>query len=313
MSTPATLAQGQKLLALLSEAGATVEQVQTLLANGDLVRVMLLADLARVDREAFETLLVPQPVSTDWTPVDQYGAKLRDWNTRFKLGFTKRQIDALVAELPAHAGSLQPTSITLATGKGLQHDWDVVMQILMHELRQVGVGLGVYIAGSRISCYPALEWRVTNVAWSQSCSTSSGSGRSRVASQCNRYVRRCKASRYQPLKLRGYWPSARRCMWPWTVKPFQSYGHQVWSSTPRTRRTSAVARTRYSCMRAGMAASGATTRCQSSVCARNPFPGIRKDLVFLGFGLRDASILPDTASPVLVVHRNRAFPFSENI
>ena len=70
MSTPATLAQGQKLLALLSEAGATVEQVQTLLANGDLVRVMLLADLARVDREAFETLLVPQPVSTDWTPVD---------------------------------------------------------------------------------------------------------------------------------------------------------------------------------------------------------------------------------------------------
>lgn len=138
--------------------------MQTLLANGDLVRVMLLADLARVDREAFETLLVPQPVSTDWTPVDQYGAKLRDWNTRFKLGFTKRQIDALVAELPAHAGSLQPTSITLATGKGLQHDWDVVMQILMHELRQVGVGLGVYIAGSRISCYPG-----SGVASNQRC------------------------------------------------------------------------------------------------------------------------------------------------
>ena len=157
MSTPATLAQGQKLLALLSEAGVTTEQVQTLLGNGDLLRLMLTADLPKVDRNQFKALLVPPAVPIDWTPVNQYVDKLHDWNARFKLGLTKRQIDALVTKLPVHAGLLQPTSVTLTTGKGLQHDWSLAMQILEYELHQIGVALTAYVDGSRLTYYAGCE------------------------------------------------------------------------------------------------------------------------------------------------------------
>ena len=66
MSTPAvaTLSQGQKLLDLVK--GATSQEIQNLLANGDLAKIMLKTDLSKVDRSAFRALLMPTPAAFTW-------------------------------------------------------------------------------------------------------------------------------------------------------------------------------------------------------------------------------------------------------
>jgi hypothetical protein len=51
------MAQGKQILDLLS--GATTEQAQQLIQNGDLLKCMVEADLSRVDRDAFAALLAP--------------------------------------------------------------------------------------------------------------------------------------------------------------------------------------------------------------------------------------------------------------
>jgi hypothetical protein len=157
MSTPATLGQGQKFLEFFTQADATREQVQNLLGNGDLLRPMLVADLSRVDRTAFAALLASPVSSIDWTPVGQYAGKLRDWNERFQLGLTDKQIDTLAAELPDHAGPHQPTGIKLYLSKVLKSDYEVAMKILRYEVEKLGVRFTEYFAPQRLSCFPGSE------------------------------------------------------------------------------------------------------------------------------------------------------------
>lgn len=157
MSTPASLKQGQKLLEFFAQAGASREQVQNLLGNGDLLQSMLAADLSRVDRTAFAALLAPPVPSIDWTPVSQYADKLCDWNERFQLGLASGQIDSLAAELPDHAGPHQPTGITLYLGEVLKPDYEVAMKILRCEVEKLDVRFSEYFDASRLSCFSGSE------------------------------------------------------------------------------------------------------------------------------------------------------------
>lgn len=109
MSTPASLRQAQKLLSLAPK----------------------------------DATLAPRPKSINWTPVSQYADKLRDWNQRFRLGLSEEQISGLV--LPDHAGSHQPTGISLTLGKGLEGNRNVVQQIIEYELSKLGVAFTDYI------------------------------------------------------------------------------------------------------------------------------------------------------------------------
>lgn len=139
MTTP-TLAQGQKLLLFLSHVNATREQVQSLLANGDLLKELLNApDLSKVSREKFQALMAPPPQVIDWTPVHQYADKLREWSEQKQLEFSL--LDEHIANLvvPDHAGPYQPTSIVLEYGIGFAFNLRVVREVLAYELHKLGV------------------------------------------------------------------------------------------------------------------------------------------------------------------------------
>ncbi len=139
-----TVGQQVEFMRVLASAGFTAEDVAHIIKKPGLASVMY----ASIQSAA-------QPIG--WTPVDKYGAKLRDWNQQFKLGFTESQIDELVAKLPTHAGPLQPTSITLTLGKGLQHDWNTAMKIVQYELSQIGGAFTPYVDGSQLTYYAGCE------------------------------------------------------------------------------------------------------------------------------------------------------------
>jgi hypothetical protein len=71
-STPASLDQGKKLLDLVQKC--TTEQLQNILTNGDLVKLMFDAPLKDVDRTAFSALLTPPRAPIAWRPVYQYAS-----------------------------------------------------------------------------------------------------------------------------------------------------------------------------------------------------------------------------------------------
>ncbi len=158
MSTP-TFNQSRRVLDFFDEVGATNEQLQNWLGAGDLQKLMLSADLSKVDREAFRALLAPKQKEISWMPVAEYGHKLRDWNDRFRLGLFEEQINELVAKLPDHAGPHKPTGISLTLGKGLKYDREVVQQIIKYELGKLGVAFADYLDGARISYFPGSEPR----------------------------------------------------------------------------------------------------------------------------------------------------------
>ena len=139
MTTP-TLAQGQKFLSILSNIGASREQIQNLLGNSDIVKILLTApDLSKVSREKLQAVLAPPPQVIDWTPVHRYADKLRVWSERPELKF--KLLDRHIASLvvPDHAGPYQPTSITFESGMGLAYDLMVVTEVLKYELNKLGV------------------------------------------------------------------------------------------------------------------------------------------------------------------------------
>jgi len=80
--TKASLAQGKQLLELF--AGATTDEVQRLIAAGDLLKLMMQVDLSRIDREAFAALLISPPPALFCTPQEVLGRFLiyqgeNDW------------------------------------------------------------------------------------------------------------------------------------------------------------------------------------------------------------------------------------------
>jgi hypothetical protein len=155
MTTPASLDQGKKVLDLFQKA--TTEEIQNFLSNGDLVKAMIVADLSKVDRSAFATLLAPAPKSINWTPVNEYAekiaarSKLRGW------GLTKAQIDSFAATLKDHAGPLLPTGISLWLGRNLQYNWDEAMAWLNDEVSARNEKFKPYFDASRLSFYPGSE------------------------------------------------------------------------------------------------------------------------------------------------------------
>ncbi len=156
MPTPATMKQTRKLLSLFGDE-PTVEQVQNLLGNGDLIQRMLDADLSQVDRGAFATLLTPAAPDIPWTPVSQYverimaRSRLRGW------GFTKKQSAALAANLTDHAGRLRPTGVTIRLGKGLEHDRAEAIAWLEDEAKACGFAFEDYTGPGRTSFYVGSE------------------------------------------------------------------------------------------------------------------------------------------------------------
>lgn len=112
--------------------------------------------LTPVDPRAPEAPSVPQTPIIDWTPVSQYADKFHGWNQQFGLGLLDEEIDGL-ASLRDHAGSYQPTTTSRTFDKGLQQDWEVVMQILKHEVEKLGEQFTLRRNASPQSYFPGSE------------------------------------------------------------------------------------------------------------------------------------------------------------
>ncbi len=153
MSAP-TFKQARRVVDFFDEVKATNEELQNWLGAGDLQKMMLKADLTRVDRQAFHALLNPPPVPIKWGSAIDYVTKIRDWNQRFYLGLSDQQIDELFSVLPAHASPLQPTGISLTLGRGLRYDWEVVMKILEYEIEKLNVRFNPYVDALHVSYFP---------------------------------------------------------------------------------------------------------------------------------------------------------------
>jgi len=137
----------------------STERMQHLLASGDLLKTLAdnAVNLPEIDREAYKLLFTPKPKEINWTPVDQYGAKLRDWNDRFGLDLTDWQMN-VAHNLPDHAGPHQPTGISLTLGKGLKGDRKIVQQIIKYELDKLGVPFDDELDNdARLSYFPGSE------------------------------------------------------------------------------------------------------------------------------------------------------------
>lgn len=159
MTTPTSFDQMVKAYEQLGKPGS--EPMQWLLASGilgDIGHAIAAGiHLSDVDREALRALLVPPSKPIPWGTAADYAAKLYDWVERFRLGLSPHQIDGLFAELPDHAGPLLPTGITCTLGKGLQHDWKVVMRVIKYELQKRDVKFTEYFDASRLSYFPGSE------------------------------------------------------------------------------------------------------------------------------------------------------------
>lgn len=154
MSTPASFGQAQKLLDSLK--GITSEEVQNLVRNIGLIRVMASCDLARVDRAEFEAFLNPPPATTTpiaWRPVSEYADKIAEWNKLRGWGLTKAQIAAFAANLVDHdhLDPLHPTGISLWLGHDLPYNCEEVMACLRHEVEALGEKFKQPINSSRVS------------------------------------------------------------------------------------------------------------------------------------------------------------------
>src|SRR5258708_192674 len=90
MPAPATMKQARKFLDLLG-GDPTAESLQNLLANGDLVLMMHGADLAKVNRKAFQQFLAGTLQPTDrfaryaplLLPLSEQLIRIRDYNQQF--------------------------------------------------------------------------------------------------------------------------------------------------------------------------------------------------------------------------------------
>lgn len=164
-TSPATLAQAQKLLALFAEAKASTEQVQQLLANGELLKQLLRAeDLRQVDRSAFAALLVSPAPQIDWSPLsgspDSYFDQIVHRNQLRKWGLATKVLDKLGQQLAnctlTHNGLL-PVSVELWLGRDLAYNWQEQMLWLADGVRELGYEWHEYFDASKISFYAGAQ------------------------------------------------------------------------------------------------------------------------------------------------------------
>lgn len=143
-----TVRQREEFDALLAKA-LTHEDVKRILTNPELASGLVTTLRAELASHAQSTV--------NWTPVDQYPAKLRVWNTQFGLGLTELQIAEFDSSLPDHAGANKPTGVSLTLGKGLRSDHEIAMQILKYELENLGVSFADRLDITKVSYLPGSE------------------------------------------------------------------------------------------------------------------------------------------------------------
>jgi hypothetical protein len=151
-STPASLDQGKKLLDLVQKC--TTEQLQNILTNGDLVKLMFDAPLKDVDRTAFSALLTPPRAPIAWRPVYQYAFKIIEWNKLRGWGLTTTQITTFAKTIVDHLDPLHPTGISLWLGRDLPYNWEEVMACLKLEVEALGENFTPYVGAERVSFFP---------------------------------------------------------------------------------------------------------------------------------------------------------------
>ncbi len=159
MST-ASLKQGKQLLELFS--GATTEAVQNIIEAGDLLLMMLSADLARVDRQAFVALLTTPTASglDRFTPVDQLVDKIMARSDLRNWGFTDEHAQALREQLAGreHAGPLAPVGVTIWRGVGnLAYNWAESLAWWSDEMKAIGLNPVDYLSELEPELYPNRE------------------------------------------------------------------------------------------------------------------------------------------------------------
>lgn len=104
----ASIKQGKHILDVFS--GCTTEEVQNVIEASDLLKLMVRADLKKVDRQAFAALLAP-PVPTFenlFRTPEQLFEAFKARNTERKWGFSDEQIRQLCEQIPTlHKSTLQ--------------------------------------------------------------------------------------------------------------------------------------------------------------------------------------------------------------
>ena len=117
MSDRASLRQVKQLLEVLTDA--TVEDLQQFIKAGDLLKLMMGADLSKVDREAFRQLLVGMETLRNdllcgyYNPAEVQLEQFREWNGKFGLGFSEEDIAVAGASQPFHQWSRsRPLTLT---------------------------------------------------------------------------------------------------------------------------------------------------------------------------------------------------------
>lgn len=120
MTTPASLAQAQKVLDLLR--GTTTEEMQALLENGDLLKAMVRADLSGVDRDDFGRLLGTRrkatPTSFEYATPEEQLATVRTLNADRGWGFSDEDFPAVPADFtPKRPSEMLLLSVYLPAGE----------------------------------------------------------------------------------------------------------------------------------------------------------------------------------------------------
>jgi hypothetical protein len=155
MSTPVSVPQINKLLELLGNPSG--EKFQYLLANGDLLKPMVDADLSKVDRSAFGAVLTPTSTPITWRSVSEYASKIAEWNKLRGWCLTKTQITAFAKTLVDHLDPLHPTGISLWLGRDLPYNWEEVMACLKLEVEALGESFTPCVGAERVSFFPGSE------------------------------------------------------------------------------------------------------------------------------------------------------------
>lgn len=158
-SSVATLKQGKHLLDLFDQA--SVDEVQNLIGNGDLLKLMLRANLSKVDRKAFINLLFPpvQIPSGLLTPVDRLVERFMTRSELRKWGFTDKDASTLATRLEGHdhVSPLLPISIGAWLGRDIRYNWNEALAWVLDTAHGLGLKPQNYIGSAALDFYPGSE------------------------------------------------------------------------------------------------------------------------------------------------------------
>ena len=160
-SPASTLKQGRHLLETLENA--SVDELQNLISNGDLLKLMMVADLSKVNRKLFGELVIPPPAIPAGllTPVSQLVERFMARNELRKWGFGDKDAATIQKRLEGHnhAGAQLPVSFSAWLGKDLRYNWQEMLAWLFDTARELGLNPQDYIGNAALGFYPGSEIR----------------------------------------------------------------------------------------------------------------------------------------------------------